>query len=190
MCCSRQEWAEKALAQLRQCFVAQDYPSNIIDIQFERVLQLNRRDLIFSSKAEKQTNSKYRRGLLVTYHANNPPLRKWICQVMKDTLHVDPVCKTLFPEIPIVTRQPKNVKSIAVHARHWLYSARASPGSVTNPGPGWNVTHRHSARCQACDRMTVTNKFYCYPTMRTYTIRSKTIFQCDQSWCIYYAQCS
>ena len=95
MCCSRPEWAENALAQLRQSFVAQDYPCSIIDAQFARVLQLNRRDVIFHVKTVKPT-SKYKSGLLVTYHKNNPPYRNWIDQAARETLYSDPYLNRCF----------------------------------------------------------------------------------------------
>ena len=83
------EWAENALAQLRQCCVAQDYPCSIIDAQFARVLHLNCRDVIFHVKTVKPT-SKYKRGLLLTYHKKNPPYRNWIDQAARETLYSDP----------------------------------------------------------------------------------------------------
>ena len=61
---------------------------------------------------------------------------------------------------------------------------------MPGPGPGWNVTFQHGKRCITCERMSGTKTFYCYPTMRSYSIRSQFTFQCSQSWCIYFAQCS
>ena len=188
MICSRREWADIALNQLRQCFEAQDYPSSIIDVQFERVLQLNRKDLIFNVKTVKPNATQYKRGLLVTYHKNNPPFKQWIDKAAKETLHADSVCKELFTKIPVITRQPRNVKQICVKSRHWKHTTTAQAG--VGEKPGWNIIFRHAKKCQTCERMSNTNTFYCHVTRRTYTIRSRFTFQCDTTWCIYYAVCS
>ena len=148
------------------------------------MLQLNRKDLLFNVKTVKST-LKYKRGLIVTFNVNNPPFRKWINAAARETLHADPVCKKLFSHIPVITRQPRNVRDICVRARHW----KQRPG-LPDPQAGWNVTFQHGKRCQACERMKNTNKFYCHTTQRTYTIRSRFTFQCDQTWCIYYAVCT
>ena len=117
----------------------------MIDAQFARVLQLSRRDVIFYVKTVKPT-SKYKSGLLVTYHKNNPPYRNWIDQAARETLYRETPTDTPYKS-------------------------------------GWNVTYKRNIKCQACD----TNKFHCKATSRTYQIRSNFTFQCDTSWCIYYA---
>ena len=95
--------------------------------------------------------------------------------------------KKLFQEIPVITRQARNVKDISVKARHWKSTQDESMNTHTRPG--WNLTFRHSKRCQACERMLETNKFYCHAKRRTYTIRSNFTYQCDTTWCIYFAVC-
>ena len=93
----------------------------------------------------------------------------------------------MFPVIPVITRQAMNVKDISVRARHWKSTKDASTEPQVKPG--WNVIFKHNTKCQACDRMSETNQFNCVATRRTYQIRSNFTFQCNTSWCIYYAVC-
>ena len=79
------------------------------------------------------------------------------------------------------------MKDIAVKARHW--KSTQDPSTNTHTRLGWNVTFKHNKKCQACERMLETNKFYCHATRRTYTIRSNFTFQCDTTWCVYFAVC-
>ena len=132
MCCSKQDWAEKTLKELRDIFIAREYPQTMVETEIEKVKKLSRRDLIFKQK-EKAKNTKYRTSLIVEHHPENPPFRKWIKEGMK-TLHINPALRKLFPEIPIVTRQGKNVGRLAIKARHW----RSTPGSPSR-GEGLNM---------------------------------------------------
>ena len=50
MCCSKQDWAERALKELREIFIAKNYPTKMVEEQIEKVKKLNRRDLIFKNK--------------------------------------------------------------------------------------------------------------------------------------------
>ena len=111
MCCSKQDWAERALKELREIFIARDYPTKMDEEQIEKVKKLNRRDLIFKKK-EKAKDNKYKTSLIVEHHPENPPFMKWLTEGMK-TLHINPALKKLFPKIPIVTRQGKNVGRLA-----------------------------------------------------------------------------
>ena len=144
--------------------------------------KLDRRDLIFKRKKDKAKTTKYRTSLIVEHHPENPPFRTWLSQGMK-TLHINPTLRKLFPEIPIVTRQGKNVGRMAVRARHWR---RNTPGAAPWMEGQNTVSHKatgnkRAGACHTCRRMKETNKFSCYATKRTYTIRSKSSLNCTTS---------
>ena len=78
MICSRPKWRDRALANLRQKFLNQDYPTQMIDFQFQRVLLLNRADLIFRVSNNKKKNKKFKCCMVMTHHNYNPPMAQWI----------------------------------------------------------------------------------------------------------------
>ena len=82
------------------------------------------------------------------YNPANPPFHTWITNLL-GTLHEDPEIKVLLSMIPIVTRQPPSVASLAIKSRHWL--------DPTGPGPTQLPAgcHRQHAQrsCVCCTRM-------------------------------------
>ena len=70
-----------------------------------------------NKKAEDNRN-RMRNCLCVTHNPGDPPFRKWLKELLP-VLHRDPSLRKLIPDIPVVTRQPPNVVSMAVRARHW-----------------------------------------------------------------------
>ena len=92
----------------------------MIEVQFSKVLKLNRSDLIFKRNKKKVDSTKKKRfatPLIVTFHPQNPPIHKWLQEDM-GILHLSKQCKEVIPYIPVVTRQAKNVGQISVRARH------------------------------------------------------------------------
>ena len=61
--CSRIEWREIHFENLREKFLKQNYPENIIEAQFEKVLKLNRSDLIFKRNKKNNNNTRNLAGL-------------------------------------------------------------------------------------------------------------------------------
>ena len=51
--CSREEWRNLHFENLREKFLQQNYPSEMIEVQFSKVLKLNRSDLIFKRNKKK-----------------------------------------------------------------------------------------------------------------------------------------
>ena len=47
MICSQKKWATEYLNDLREKFLLQEYPEELIDKQFQKALQINRKDLLF-----------------------------------------------------------------------------------------------------------------------------------------------
>ena len=117
--CSKPEWREIHFENLREKFLSQNYPEEMIRAQFEKVLKLNRSDLIFK-RNKKNVNKKNRFAapVIVTYHPQNPPVQRWIREDL-GILHLSRQCREILPTIPVVTRQAKSVGQISVRSRHW-----------------------------------------------------------------------
>ena len=175
-------WRNIHFENLREKFINQAYPEQIISAQFEKVLQLNRSDLIF--KKNRKTNDgkkkKFTAPLIITYHPQNPPVQKWIKEEM-NTLHLSKQCREILPTIPVVTRQAKNVSQLSVRARHWL------KGQTNNNQGAPGCTKLHAKNCVACARIKETDRFTNVRTGKTYSIRRS--YTCKSSWIIYIASC-
>ena len=121
--------------------------------------------------------------LVVTYNPANPPFHTWIKSLI-GTLHEDPELKVLCNKIPIVTRQPPSVASLALKSRHWLGSTGPGP---TQPPAGCHRLHAQRS-CVCCARMEeVTDKVKSSKTDRGYNIRRH--YNCQSSWVIYVVTC-
>ena len=149
MICSRPEWRDNALSSLKDKFLAQEYPEKMIDIQFERVLQLNRADLILRTRSAKKKNKKFKCCMVMTHHTYNPPMRQWIQEELP-ILHLSRKCEELFPTIPVITRQSQNVAQTVIRARHWTRGGQdEQPGNVII----------HTRNCVTCARMVKIDRF-------------------------------
>ena len=153
----------------------------MITAQFEKVLKLNRSDLIFK-RNKKNVNKKDRFAapVIVTYHPQNPPVQRWIREDL-GILHLSRQCREILPSIPVVTRQAKSVGQISVRSRHW---------QKTDQGPGQSTagcTVLHKKNCVACKRIKETDRFENPVTGRQYSIRRS--YTCKSSWIIYLARC-
>ena len=75
---SREDWNVEYLQDLREKFLQQEYPSQLINEQFRKALSINRMDLLFQS----QTNKKKKRiviaPLVITFNPGNPNFKDWI----------------------------------------------------------------------------------------------------------------
>ena len=184
--CSYTDWCERYMQILRVKFLAQEYPENLIDEQFDKVRNLTRNDLLYKKKDKKKENQKakeMRSCMVVTYNPGNPPLYKWINSIL-NVLHEDPEMKDLCPRIPIVTRQPPSVASFAIKSKHWQTQPRQA--QEVRP-PGCHRLHGEKS-CVCCARMKeVTDKVRSCNTGREYTIRRH--YNCQSSWVIYCVTC-
>ena len=122
--------------------------------------------------------------LVTTFNPSNPPLHKWINSLL-ETLHQDPEMKKLCPRLPIVTRQPPSVASLALKSKHW--QSPSGPVPDARP-PGCHRLHRQQ-NCVCCARMEdMTDKVKSCKTGREYNIRRH--YDCQSSWLIYSVICS
>ena len=72
---SREDWNIEYLKDLRQKFLDQEYPLRMINAEFKRALEVDRKDLLFNNNKKKKTIVA---PLIITFSAGNPPFRQWI----------------------------------------------------------------------------------------------------------------
>ena len=148
-------------------------------------MKLNRNDLI-NKKKNKKKNEKNRKRmkncLVVTENPGNPPFYKWIKDLLP-TLHRDTEMRKLIPDIPVVVRQPPNVGSAVIRAKHWKVP---SSGDVDTE-PGCFRQHQpHS--CVCCSKMEEkSTNFTSTKTGRRYQISRK--YNCLSTWVLYVVTC-
>ena len=109
------------LKDLREKFLQQEYPMDLINSQFSKALEVDRYDLLFKSPAQRK-KSKKRAPLVLTFNPGNPPVKSWINEELSN-LHKDPKMKKTFPNIDVVYRQNRNIRSRIMRSR---YSKRIS----------------------------------------------------------------
>ena len=105
---SRTEWNLEYLEGLREKFLQQEYPLDLINKQFAKALSVDRSDLIFSNPSKKKQKRIIIAPLIITESPANPPYRKWIQEEIH-ILHKDPEMKKTFPLVSVVSRQNKNI---------------------------------------------------------------------------------
>ena len=145
--CSKQNFVDTHLQQLRCKFLERHYPPQIIDHNFEKAKQKNRRQLIFQPRKNKGGDNKIR--LIFTHNQSNPPLHKWMREAKK-TLVRNPKAKELGEKIQIATKQPKNIQKIV---------RRSNKGEGGQPVPP-DAGCRKCGKCHACPIVKEGNKLY------------------------------
>ena len=178
---SRMEWNLEYLKDLREKFIQQEYPIDLINAQYQKALQVDRMDLLFGNPATRKKKKSVIAPLVITYNPGNPPVREWI-QKGLGVLHEDPKMKKLFPNIDVVFRQNRNIKNRIMRNRY-----KSTQRSETDERPPGNFK-LHANRCKACDRMEDgriawnSNK-----TGRNYKIQRH--YTCQTTFCVYLANC-
>ena len=89
---NRTEWNLEYLVEIRETFLQQGYPLDLINRQFARGLTVELSDLIFSKSSNKKQKKYIIATLIVTQSPANPSYRKWI-QDEIHILHKDPEMK-------------------------------------------------------------------------------------------------
>ena len=87
MICSKDEFVEKHIRNIKQKFIERGYPVNMIDKELERGLALPREDLLrirptypvqASPVPPVGRKKNFFPTFIVSYNPHNPPLRKWV----------------------------------------------------------------------------------------------------------------
>ena len=113
---SRNEWNCEYLKDLREKFLQQEYPMDLINSQFSKALEVDRLDLLFKSPAQRKKIEK-RAPVVLTFNPGNPPVHSWIKNYLA-ILHEDRKVKKAIPSISVVTRQAPNIAKQVIKSRH------------------------------------------------------------------------
>ena len=73
---SRKEWNLEYLVELREKFLQQEYPLDLINQQFQKAVAVNRSELIFSQSSQNKPRRRIIAPLIVIQSPANPPYRK------------------------------------------------------------------------------------------------------------------
>jgi len=95
------------LKELRNKFLDQGYPISMINCEFRRALEVDRKDLIFSTNKQKKRT--VIAPLIVTFSPGNPNFRKWISEEIS-TLHEEPKLRTKLVVYLSWTEEWRNVR--------------------------------------------------------------------------------
>jgi hypothetical protein len=162
------------LQQLRCKFLERHYPPQVIDHNFEKAKQKNRRQLIFQARKNKGCDNKIR--LIFTHNQSNPPLHKWMREAKK-TLVRNQKAKELGDKIQIATKQPRNIQQIV------RKSNKGEGGQTVPPDAGC----RKCGKCHACPIVKEGAKFFSTNTKKCYRIKQKV--NCKSDYVIYLGTC-
>jgi hypothetical protein len=78
-------------------FTRLGYPLKLINGEYKRALDIDRKDLIFSSSTKKKKKHVVAQ-LIITFSPAKPNVRRWIFEELP-TLHEDPKLKKVLPKI-------------------------------------------------------------------------------------------
>ena len=186
---SRKEWNIEYLINIREQFLQQEYPLELINEQYRKVLQINRLDLLFKDPTIKNLRKKRKiiAPLIVTFSEANPPLKQWINQTIT-ILHSNEDLKSVFPHISVVTRQNKCIRNRIMKNRYENSENKTNKITNKNTTPPSGNFKLHNKRCKVCERMIDgRTKWKINKTGRQYNI--KRHYTCNTSNCIYLGEC-
>ena len=174
--CSLPEDRDSQLEDLEQKFKERNYPPDIIDKQFRRAKQNDRKTLIQQKRKNKKNNDKVR--LIFTHNSANPPIHQWLREA-KGHLEKNDQAKDLGKKIQICHKQPPNLQRIAGGCKD---GTRTGNQAVPNPG---------CFKCKncrvLCPKLNETKYFKSTATKKQYTIRDHVT--CNSDWLVYLGTC-
>lgn len=177
---SRPEWNIEYLKELRNKFLDQGYPISMINCEFRRALEVDRKDLIFSTNKQKKRT--VIAPLIVTFSPGNPNFRKWISEEIS-TLHEEPKLRTILPKIDVVTRQAPSIQKKVIRGRHWKQKAVEGP-----PPPPPGNFRLHQKNCVTCRRIdNGKTRYRSAKTGREYKVTRH--YTCESTHTLYLAHC-
>jgi hypothetical protein len=158
---------------------------DLINSQFSKALEVDRLDLLFKTPAQrKKSKKKVVAPLILTFNPGNPPVKSWINEELTN-LYQDPKMKKTFPNIDVVYRQNRNIRTRIMRNR---YTKRKEDQNQVVHQQAGNFK-LHSTRCKLCDRMEDgTTKWRSNKTKREYEIRRH--YTCQTTFCVYLATCT
>ena len=170
--CSKKEWSEEHLQNLRGKLQDRNYPEKLISEKFSKAKLRSRAELIHQKRKNNKGDQKVR--LIFTHNSGNPPLHQWLREA-KRCLLKNEKAKEIGNNIQICFSQPKNLKRL-------ITQRKPSRPVVNNPGC------RKCGRCKVgCSVLKEGNTFTSTNTGRKYRIRQS--LDCNSSFVIYLSTC-
>jgi hypothetical protein len=100
----------ETLCELREKFLKQEYPLDVINRHFEKALKMERLNLLFKNPAiRKKSKKKVIGPLTKTFNPRNPPVRTWINEGL-EFVHSDDEVKNVLPDIDVLYIQDKTLE--------------------------------------------------------------------------------
>ena len=175
--CSEISDRDGQLATLKTKFEHRNYPSELIDCQFEKAQKKDRKALLTQPpKAKNCKDNKVR--LIFTHNRANPPIHQWVRE-SKHLLRRNDRAKDIGSRIQVASRQPKNLQQLVGGFR------KGSGGSQIPPDAGCQKCKK---KCKvACPVIEEGKYFTSFNTGKRYNIKQK--LDCDSAWVIYLCTC-
>ena len=173
--CSTKELLLGRLAELKTMLISRDYNRNIINSAFDKVLKLDRTNLL-KKRVKKQNN---RVVLSVTFNPKLPSLsniikKHWV------TLTKDPSMAKIFKQPPMIAfKQPPNLRNILCHAK--LPPKRQNIRKQTGIKPC-------NRPCNLCPYILPSKTFCSSQTKEKFEM--KGTFNCNTKGVIYLTSCT
>ena len=158
--CSSQKDFNAHISNLKDWFLARDYPQKVVSEQIEKV--------IFGKQPFRKDTSEQGVPFIVTYHPKLKDLGKLIKNVQL-FLYSDNEVQRVFSPAPVVSyRSARKIKDCIVRSK--LYSIERKVGSSRCGNP----------RCQACTSIQVTKS--AYKINHNFNCNSKCLIDLQNMW--------
>ena len=176
--CTNHQEAEHHLANLKSKFEDRNYPTDLINEQFERARRKDRNALIHQQRRKKINDDKVR--LIITHNQTNPPIHMWVRQC-KQVLIRNDKAKNIGNRIQIGSKQPKNLLR--------LVGGERGDQKVLKPPPDAGCQKCNKCRV-SCPKMQESRSFVSTNTQKRYQIKQRQRLDCDSDFVIYLVTCS
>ena len=164
------------LANLNEKLAQRNYPQQLIQENFNKAKQKNRKDLILKPRRPRNHDDKI--CLIFTHNEGNPPLHKWMREVKKQLVKNEKAIE-MGDRLQISTRQPKNLKRIVT-------GSNSCGGAQPPPQP--RGCFKCEKRCKvACPILKEGSNFTSTNTKKVYTMKHH--LTCDSSYIVYLGTC-
>ena len=175
--CTNPSDRDGQLAVLKTKFQDRNYPSELINNQFENATKKERKSLIYQERKEKKKDNKVR--LVFTYSKANPPINQWV-RKSRYLLRRNDKAKEIGNRIQVAYKQPKNLQQLVGGCK------KVSGGATQIPPDAGCFKCRKKCKV-ACPILEETSSFKSFNTGKTYRIRQRV--DCDSQWVIYLCSC-
>ena len=175
--CSSAQECDGHLSNLKEKLMDRNYPLDLIEKQFSKATDKDRKSLIFKNRKQKNKNDKKVR-FIFTHNQSNPPFHMWV-RDCKRTLAKNEKAKDVGSRIQLTSKQPKNLHRLVGGDK----SGAKGGGTPTPQDEGC----KKCKKCHACPKIQETKTFRSSNTKKIYKI--KQAVNCSSDWVIYLVTC-